>query len=70
MLAGFWTEAYARYFEGATTVTPMIHPQMDLSVYPILGEILSHGYLTGTLADKIALPTLINIFWLWCCCII
>ena len=63
MLVGFWTEAYARYFEGATTITPMIHPQIDLSVYPILGEILSHGYLTtGTLADKIALPTLINIF--------
>ena len=29
----------------------MIHPQIDISVYPILGEILSHGYLTtGTLA--------------------
>ena len=32
MLAGFWTEAYAHYFEGATTVTPIIHPQIDLSV--------------------------------------
>ena len=62
MLAGFWIEIYAHYFEGATTLTPMIHPQIDLSVYPILGEILSHGYLaTGTLADKIALPTLIHI---------
>ena len=62
MLAGFWNEAYSYYFEGATTLTPMIHPQIDLSVYPILGEILSHGYLTtGTLADKIALPSLIHI---------
>ena len=29
MLAGFWIEAYSHYFEGATTLTPMIHPQID-----------------------------------------
>lgn len=63
MLAAFWIEAYAQYFEGATTLTPMIHPQIDLSMYPILGKILSHDYLaTGTLADKKALPSLIYIF--------
>ena len=62
MLAGFWTEAYAHYFEGATTVTPIIHPQIDLSVCPILGEIFLMVITTGMLADKIALPTLINIF--------
>ena len=45
--------------EGATVLTPMIHPQMDMSVFPIIGRILSHGYLVaGILPTRIALPTL------------
>ena len=38
----------------------MIHPQMDMSTFTIVGRIISHGYLVaGILPVRIALPTLI-----------
>ena len=62
MLSGFWEEAYKKLFEGSSILTPMIHPQIDLTVFPILGRILSHGYLAaGFLPVRIALPTLLAI---------
>ena len=36
MLSGFWEEAYKKLFEGSSILTPMIHPQIDLTVFPIL----------------------------------
>lgn len=45
MFSAFWEVVYSKYFEGATILIPMVHPQMDMTVYPILGRILSHGYL-------------------------
>ena len=41
----FWEETYLKLFEGATSLIPMIHPQIDIMVVSILGRILSHGYL-------------------------
>ena len=59
MFTGFWGKAYSILFEGATLLTPMIHPQTDMSLFPIIGRILSHGYLaSGILPIRIALPTL------------
>lgn len=47
-----------KYFEGATL---LVHPHMDMSIYPVLGRVLSHGYhVAGHLPVRIALPTLIN----------
>lgn len=61
MFSAFWEEAYSKFFEGATLLIPMFHPHMDMKIYPILGRILSHGYLVaGHLPVRIALPTLIN----------
>lgn len=60
MYSAFWDEAYLKLFEGATSLIPMVHPQMDLTVFPILARILSHGYLVcGHFPVRIALPTLI-----------
>ena len=39
--SAFWEQAYKKLFEGAPVLTPMIHPQMDMSVFPITGRILS-----------------------------
>ena len=61
MLSAFWAEAYTHLFEGAKTLTPMIHPGLDMTIFPILGRILSHGYLAcGMLPVCIALPSLIS----------
>jgi hypothetical protein len=59
MFSGFWEEAYKKMFDGCQLLTPVIHPQVDMRVLPIIGRILSHGYLTsGFLPVRIALPTL------------
>ena len=61
MFSAFWDRAYSELFEGSTLLTPMVHPQTDLTVLPIIGRILSHGYLViGMLPTRIALPTLIH----------
>jgi hypothetical protein len=59
MLSGFWEEAYQKLFDGCRLLTPVIHPQVDMKVLPVIGRILSHGYLaSGFLPVRIALPTL------------
>lgn len=65
MFTAFWEKAYSLMFEGATTLVPMLHPEVELSLYRILlGRVISHGYLaTGILPDRIALPTLLTIFF-------
>ena len=61
MFSAFWSDACARLFEGAKTLVPMVHPSLDLSIFPILGRIISHGYLACSfLPVKIALPSLIS----------
>jgi len=60
MLSGFWEEAYCHLFDGGSLLTPMLHPQMDMTVFPTLGKIISHGYLfSGVLPLRIVLPTLV-----------
>ena len=59
MLSGFWEEAYIKYFDCCSLLTPVIHPQMDMEILPILGGILSHGYLAGGFIPiRITFPTL------------
>ena len=64
MLSTFWADAYARLFEGAKTVTPMIHPGLDMSAFSIVGRIISHGYLAcDVLPVCIPLPSLRHGSW-------
>ena len=59
MFSAFWEKAYTSLFEGSTLLTPMIHPQTDMTVLPIIGRVLSHGYLVaGDFPLRVALPTL------------
>ena len=37
MFSAFWEKAYTVLFEGATLLIPMIHPQADMSLFPIIG---------------------------------
>ena len=61
MFSEFWEQAYSKHFEGARMLIPLVHPHMDMSIYPILGRVISHGYLVaGHLPIRIALPTLVN----------
>ena len=62
MLSAFWEEAYVRFFDGSSLLVPTIHPNIDMSLLPKLGLILSHGYLvSGFLPTRIAFPALASI---------
>ncbi len=51
MLSSFWDEACRRLFDGSA---PVLHPQVDMAILPVLGKVLSHGYLaTGFLSVQV-----------------
>jgi hypothetical protein len=61
MFSAFWEEAYAKLFEGSTSIIPMVNPHIDMMVFPILGRILSRGFLVcGHFPVRVVLPTLIG----------
>ena len=66
MLSAFWEEAYGRFFDGSSLLVPAVHPNVDTSLLPKLGLVLSHGYLAcGFLPTKIAFPALASILNPW-----
>ena len=59
MITGFWEKAYEILFDGSTLLTPLLHPQLDTTILPVVGRILSHGFFVcGFLPVRIAFPTL------------
>ena len=60
MFSLFWEEAIRRHFEGSKSVTPLVHAHTDMALLPVLGTILSHGFLvTSFLPVHICLPSLL-----------
>ena len=60
MFSALWDIAYLWAFDGGNSLTTAIHPHMDMSIYAVLGSIISHGYLsTGFLPIQIAFPVLV-----------
>lgn len=59
MLSGFWEEAYQLHFDGSSLLTPVLHAQLNMSTFSVIGTILSHGYLQEDfLPHRIAFPSL------------
>ena len=59
LFSGFWIHACQRHFDGSGTLVPALHPHVDMRVFPLLGTILSHGYLAcGFLPVQIAFPVI------------
>ena len=47
------------FFDGSGSVVPASHPTIDMSVFPMLGKILSHGYIAcGFLPVHISFPVI------------
>ena len=62
MLSAFWEEAYKHFFDGSCLLVPSVHPNMDVSLMPTLGLVLSHGYLvSGFMPTRIAFPALASV---------
>lgn len=47
MYLAFWEECYPTMFDGSTLLVPMLCPQMDTSLLPVVGSIISHSYLVS-----------------------
>ena len=61
MFSAFWEISYLRAFDGGNVLTPAIHPHMNMAIYPVLGTILSHGYIScAFLPICIAFPTIVS----------
>ena len=42
-------------------LTPAIHPHMDMAIYPVLGTIISHGYISsGFLPIRLSFHTVLS----------
>ena len=61
MFSAFWEAAYSALFERVSLLTPMFHPEKDLTLFSIVGCILSYGYLVAeVLPVRVTVPTLIS----------
>ena len=59
MLSMFWESAYLKMFDGGTLLIPAVHHQVEMEKFPLLGMLISHGYIAcGFLPGKIAFPIL------------
>ena len=59
IFSGFWCVAAMRILDGGSLLIPAVHPHVDKGIFPTLGTILSHGYLSsGFLPVSIAFPPL------------
>ena len=59
LFSGFWSAACKQHFDGSCTLIPAVHPHIDMAIFPLLGCILSHGYMaSGFLPVQCAFPTL------------
>lgn len=59
MFSAFWLHVYKKDFDGVASLLPITHPHKDMSMFPRLGLIMSHGYLVcGFLPVKLAFPVI------------
>lgn len=59
MFSAFFEEAYLKFFDGASLLTPTDFPKLKAPPLSTLGFIISHAYLVaGMLPIKIAFPSL------------
>ena len=62
MFSAFWETAYCHFFEGTCLLTPNLHATTDMSALPLLGRIISHGFLvSGYMPIRVAFPSMAGI---------
>ena len=59
----FWEQAYIKHFDGDKLLVPAVHANSEISVFPILGTILAHGYFVcNFLPVRLAFPIIASVF--------
>ena len=59
MFSGFWKSTCDRFFDGSGSLVPATHPNVDMGALPIIGTVLSHGYIvSGFLPVQVSFPVI------------
>ena len=59
LFSAFWEEAYLKFFDGSSLLSPVMHASIDMASLPALGKILSHGFLVcGHIPIRVVFPVL------------
>ena len=59
MFSGYWDEAYEKAFDGTNSLMPAVHPHVDMDLFPVLGAIFSHGFIScGFIPVRLGFPTI------------
>ena len=62
MYSAFLDSAYINVFDGGNILVPAVHPGADMTNLPILGAILSHGFLSSSfLPIRLAFPVIASV---------
>ena len=57
LFSAFWESAYIHAFDGGNLLVPAVYPGTDMANLPVLGTIMSHGFLaSGFLPIRVAFP--------------
>ena len=58
MFSAFWKDTYVA-FDGGNLLVPAVHPCTDMAKLPVLGAIMSHGFLSCSfLPIRLAFPVI------------
>ena len=59
----FWESAYSRCFDGGSLSIPAVHPQIDMSLFIVLGTVMMHRFMSsGFRPVRVALPVVAGVF--------
>ena len=62
MFSSLWKQAYINNFDGESLLIPAIHSDTDMATFPVLGTVLSHGFMVcGYLPVRIAFCVLATV---------
>ena len=62
VFSAFWEVAFQEQFDGTSLLSPVNHSGIDFEALPLIGTIMSHGYLAcGFLPVRLAFPCIVGI---------
>ena len=62
MFSAFWEQAYITDFDGGNLLVPALHPGTAMAKLPVLGAIMSHGFLSCSfLPIRLAFPVIATV---------
>ena len=58
----FWEQTYIKHFDGDKLLVPAVHTNSQISVFPILGTILAHGFFPcNFIPVRLAFPIIASV---------